>query len=423
MDSSTGLIIIWLVVLILCSAYFSATETAFSSLNKIRLKNLMHEGNKRAALTLRMSEQYDKLLSSILIGNNVVNIAASSVATVVFLKFFPAYGVTISTVVMTVLVLIFGEISPKSLAKERPESFAMFSAPILRVIMTILLPFNWLFGQWKILLNKIFKTKDDRGITEQELLTMVEEAQNEGGIDAQEGDLIKSAIEFNDLETGDILTPRVDLTAIDIDEDPQALYRIFMESNFSRIPVYKDTIDNIVGVVHQRDFFIMLRTRGQKLTDIIKPVIFVSESIKISRLIKHLQKSQAHMAVVTDEYGGTMGIVTMEDILEELVGEIWDEHDDVIQDIEKLGENEYMVLGGADVEEVFELFGLKCDVEQNTVNGWAMDRLEKLPEVGDSFIDHNLQVTVKELDGRRIGKVLIHFIPLEDDASSDEDDK
>ena len=410
MDSSAGLII-WLVVLILCSAYFSATETAFSSLSRIRLKNLVNDGNKKAALALRMSEDYDKLLSSILIGNNVVNIAASSLATVLFLKFFPVYGVTLSTVIMTVAGLIFGEISPKSLAKESPEAFAMFSAPILRVIMTVLVPFNWIFGLWKILLTKIFKTKDDRGITEQELLTMVEEAQHEGGIDEQEGDLIKSAIEFNDLEAGDILTPRVDLTAVDIDEDPQALYHVFMESTFSRIPVYKDTIDNIVGVIHQRDFFVMIRTKGQRLNDIIKPVIFVSDSIKISKLIKHLQKSQAHMAVVADEYGGTMGIVTMEDILEELVGEIWDEHDDVVQDMEKLGENEYMVLGGADVEELFEVFGMKCNVEQNTVTGWAMEQLEKMPEVGDSFTDQNLHVTVKELDGRRIGKVLVHFTP------------
>lgn len=414
MDSSAGLII-WLVILILCSAYFSATETAFSSLSRIRLKNLAAEGSKKAAMALKLSENYDKLLSSILIGNNVVNITASSLATVLFIKYFPVYGVTASTIVMTILVLIFGEISPKSLAKESPEEFAMFSAPIIRAIIIVLTPFNFLFGLWKILLNRLFKTSNDRGITEQELITMVEEAQNEGGIDAQEGDLIKSAIEFNDLEAGDILTPRVDLTAVDIEEDQQAIYNVFMESRFSRIPVYKDTIDNIVGVIHQRDFFVMIRTKGQTMQDIIKPVIFVSDSIKISKLIKHLQKSKAHMAVVTDEYGGTMGIVTMEDILEELVGEIWDEHDDVVNDTEKISENEYMVSGSADVGELFEMFGLKCDVEQNTVNGWAMEQLEKIPEIGDSFTDENFAVTVKELDGRRIGKVLLRYIPPQEE--------
>lgn len=410
MDDSFGLIF-WIVICIICSAYFSATETAFSSLNRIRLKNLANDGNKRAALTLALSENYDKLLSSILIGNNVVNITASSLATILFLKLSAAHGAMLSTVVMTVVVLIFGEISPKSLAKESSESFAMFSAPILRIVMTVLAPFNRLFGLWKQLLSKLFKTKNDRGITEQELLTIVEEAQNEGGIDEQEGDLIKSAIEFNDMEAGEILTPRVDLTAVDIEEDHQVIYNIFMETKFSRIPVYKETVDHIVGVIHQRDFFVMLHTKGQTLEEIIKPTIFVSDSIKISKLIKHLQKSQAHMAIVTDEYGGTMGIVTMEDILEELVGEIWDEHDDVVEDIEKISDAEYRISGSADVEEVLELFGLDCDVEQNTITGWVMEKLEKMPEVGDAFEADGLHVTVLEMDGRRVGKVLICRIP------------
>ena len=413
MDGSPGTLFL-IILLVVCSAYFSATETAFSSLRRIRLKNMAADGNKKAALALRLSEQYDKLLSSILIGNNVVNIAASSLATVLFLKFFPNYGVTLSTVIMTVVVLIFGEISPKSLAKESPERFAIFSAPIMKGIMAVLIPFNFLFGIWKKMLKKVFKTQDERGITEQELLTIVEEAQSDGGINAQEGDLIKSAIEFNDLEAGDILTPRVDLTAVDIEEDPQVIYHIFMESCYSRIPVFRDTIDNIVGVIHQRDFFVMIRTKGQTLQDIISPVIFVSDSIKISKLIKHLQKSQAHMAVVTDEYGGTVGIVTMEDILEELVGEIWDEHDDVVEDMECVGENEYLALGSADVEELFEKFGMKYESEQNTINGWAMEQLEKMPEIGDQFEDSGFHVTVKELDGRRIGRVLIHYTPPEE---------
>lgn len=415
MDDSFGLIL-WIVLCIACSAFFSATETAFSSLNRIRLKNLANDGNKRAELTLAMSKNYDKLLSSILIGNNVVNIAASSLATIFFLRLSEAHGAMLSTVVMTVLVLIFGEISPKSLAKETPEAFAMFSAPILRVIMVVLAPFNWLFGQWKLLLNKLFKTKNDSGITEQELLTIVEEAQSEGGIDEQEGDLIKSAIEFNDMEAGEILTPRVDLTAVDVEEDHQVIYNLFMESKFSRIPVYKETVDHIIGVIHQRDFFVMLHTKGQTLNEIIKPVIFVSDSIKISKLIKHLQKSKAHMAIVTDEYGGTKGIVTMEDILEELVGEIWDEHDDVVEDIEKINENEYSISGSADVEEVLELFGIKCEVEQNTITGWVMEKLEKMPEVGDFFEEEGLCVTITEMDGRRVGKVLIRYtLPTEEE--------
>ncbi len=415
MDSSSTGMIITLIILVICSAYFSATETAFSSLNRIRLKNLANDGNKKAELALYLTDRYDDLLSSILIGNNVVNIAASSLATVLFLKFFPDYGVTVSTIVMTVAVLIFGEISPKSLAKESPEAFAMFSAPLMRILLVVMTPFNRLFGMWKKLLQKVFKTKESAGITDEELLTIVEEAQSEGEIDEEEGDLIKSAIEFKDLDAGDILTSRVDLMAVDAEEDHQAIYRMFMESRYSRIPVYKDTIDNIIGVIHQRDFFVMLHTKGQTLQDIIKPAIFVSDSIKISKLIKHLQKSKSHMAIVTDEYGGTMGVVTMEDILEELVGEIWDEHDDVVQDIEKIGENEYLVLGSADVEELFELFEMDCDIEQNTVSGWVMEQLDKMPEVGDAFTDECFHVVVKELDGRRVGKVQIVYTPPVDE--------
>ena len=417
MDSSSTGMIVTLIVLVMCSAYFSATEMAFSSLNRIRLKNLANDGNKRAVLALSLIDRYDDLLSSILIGNNVVNIAASAIATVLFIEMLGSdAGATMSTVVMTVVVLIFGEISPKSLAKEQPESFAMFSASIMRVLIWIMTPFNWLFGLWKKLLQKVFKTKENTGITDEELLTIVEEAQSEGEIDEEEGDLIKSAIEFKDLDAGDILTARVDLTAVDVEEDHQAIYRVFMESRFSRIPVYKDTIDNIIGVIHQRDFFVMLHTKGQTLQEIIKPVIYVSDSIKISKLIKHLQKSKSHMAIVTDEYGGTMGIVTMEDILEELVGEIWDEHDDVVQDIEKINEDEYLVLGSADVEELFELFGLECEIEQNTVSGWVMEQLDKMPEIGDTFSDGCFHVTVKELDGRRVGKVLVQYEPVEEET-------
>lgn len=420
MDSSSTGMIITLIILVMCSAYFSATEMAFSSLNRIRVKNLANDGNKKAALALSLIDRYDDLLSSILIGNNVVNIAASAIATVLFIEMLGSdAGATMSTIVMTVVVLIFGEISPKSLAKEQPEAFAMVSAPFMRMFIWVMTPFNWIFGLWKKLLQKVFKTKENTGITDEELLTIVEEAQSEGEIDEEEGDLIKSAIEFKDLDAGDILTARVDLTAVDVEEDHQAIYRVFMESRFSRIPVYKDTIDNIIGVIHQRDFFVMLHTKGQTLQEIIKPAIFVSDSIKISKLIKHLQKSKAHMAIVTDEYGGTMGIVTMEDILEELVGEIWDEHDDVVQDIEKISENEYYVLGSADVEELFELFDLECDIEQNTVSGWVMEQLDKMPEIGDTFTDGCFHVTVKELDGRRVGKVLVHYDPVVEDEEEE----
>ena len=404
MDSSVGLII-WLGVLICLSAYCSATETAFSSLSRIRIKNLASEGNRKAKVVLELSEDYDKMLSTILIGNNIVNIAASSMATVLFVKYFGNVGVTLSTIVMTVLVLIFGEISPKSLANESPEKFAMFSAPVLRILMVILTPLNFLFGLWRKLLSRIFKNTDDRSITEKELLTMVEEAQNDGGIDAQEGELIRSAIEFNDLDAEDILTPRVDVTAIDIQCSNEEMMTLFLESGFSRLPVYRETIDNIIGVVNQKDFFADVVNAGRPIEDIVKSVNYVSPSMKISKLIRLLQNSKSHIAVVTDEYGGVMGIVTLEDILEELVGEIWDEHDEVVEDFFKRSEDEYRVSGSANLEDMFGLFGLSCDIDYNTVGGWVMDVLEKMPEAGDVFEFDGLKVTVEEVDTRRVLQV------------------
>lgn len=415
MDSGPGFIIFWLIILIGCSAYFSATETAFSSFNKIRLKNLYQDGNKKAGLVLRMGEQYDKVLSTILIGNNVVNILASSLATILFVQLFGNFGVTVSSAVMTILILIFGEISPKNLAKEAPEKFAMFSSPLLKVLMTVLTPINFLFTQWKKFLSKIFKTSADEGITEKELLTIVDEAQSGGGINEDEGELIRSAINFNELEAGDILTPWVDVLAADEESTKEELYEMFCTSGFSRIPIFKDTIDHIVGVVHQKDFFIQCYNKEKDVREVVKPVIFISESMEITKLIKLLQQSQSHMAVVTDEYGGTAGIVTLEDILEELVGEIWDEYDDVVCDIEKLTDNQYLVSGSADLEDLFEELEIKDERIHNTVNGWIMEMLEKMPEIDDTFVYRNLLVRVKELDGRRIKTAEIQVLPKEEE--------
>lgn len=289
MDSHSITMIIVIATLILMSSYFSATETAFSSLNRIRLKNLANH-DKKAKLALSLSENYDMLLSTILIGNNIVNIVSASLATVLFVKYYDNAGVTISTIVMTVLVLIFGEISPKSLAKESPESFAMFSAPMIRFFMFIFTPLNFIFMQWKNILSKIFKVSEDRRITEDELLTIVDEAQNEGGIDEHEGELIRSAIEFNDLDVNDVLTPRVDVVAVDITYSNEEIDELFTESGYSRMPIYKNSIDNIMGVLHEKNFNLYLKGKGRSIEDIIKPVVFATPTMKISKLLKLLQK-------------------------------------------------------------------------------------------------------------------------------------
>lgn len=407
-DSITQIII--LACLILCSAYFSATETAFSTMNRIRMKTMAEE-NKHAALALKLSENYDKLLSTILVGNNLVNIGATSLATVLFVKNFGDLGATLSTIVMTVVVLIFGEVSPKSLAKDSPERFALFSAPILRVLMLILTPVNAFFSAWKKMLSRLFKTPEDPGITEEELLTLVDEAESDGGINANEGELLRSAIEFYDIDAADILIPRVDVEAVDIEDSREEVRKVFTESNFSRLPVYRESIDNIVGILNQKDFYDP-RNENKPLEEIMTTPMFVTPGIKTFQLFSLLQKSRAHMAVVVDEYGGTVGIVTLEDILEELVGEIWDEHDEIVEEIQPISEWTYKVLCTADLEDLFELLELDEEPEFPTVSGWVINHFGRIPDVGDSFTYNDLTVVVTQCDGPRVVEVQVTKKPV-----------
>ncbi len=406
-------LILTLFILVALSAYFSATETAFSALNRARVKNMAAGGDRRAQLVLDLSQDYDKLLSTILIGNNIVNITSASLATVLFVDWMGDAGVSLSTVVMTVVVLIFGEISPKSLAKESPERFACFSAPAMRALVALFTPLNFLFSQWKRLLSRVFRADGNRAMTEDELLTIVQEAQQEGGIDAQESELIRSAIGFNDLKAVDIFTPRVDVSALSADASVETATELFTQSGYSRLPVYEGSIDNIIGVVHNKDFFRDVADGSATLRDVTKPAMFVSENIPIAKLLRLLQKHKAHMAIVTDEYGGTIGIVTMEDILEELVGEIWDEHDEVVEPVRRVDENTWRVDGGEGLHRVEELFGLNEDSQASTVAGWTMERLGRIPQEGDSFTQDGLTVTVTKTDERRVLEVEVHRLAPE----------
>lgn len=414
MDSST----IPLIIILLClcmSAYFSATETAFSSLNRLRVKNMAEKGNRKAMLVMRLSENYDSLLSTILIGNNIVNILGTSLTTALFIKLINAEtGPTVATVVATVVVLIFGEVSPKSIAKESPEKFAMLSAPLLKFFVILLTPFNWLFKMWKKLISLVFKSEGEAGITEEELMTMIDEAEKDGGIDEEERTLLRSTIEFGEQEAIDILTPRIDITAIPSDATKEEIAKIFAETAYSRLPVYEDTIDHIIGVLNQKDFHNYVCHTKKEISDVIRPVLFIPKNKKIGALLKELQRNKQHIAVVLDEFGGTVGMVTLEDILEELVGEIWDEHDEVTRDIIKKSENEYIALGSADIDEIFQEFQLPMSEEQSdtlVMNGWVMSQLGRVPEKGDSFEYAGVRVTVLEMDDNRVGKVSITVLP------------
>ena len=395
-----------LIIILLCiimSGYFSATETAFSSLNRIRIKNMADKGNKRAALVLKLSEDYDRLLSTILIGNNIVNIACASLSTLLFVRLLGEdAGASVSTAVTTVIVLVFGEVSPKSIAKESPEKFSMFSAPILNFMAVLLTPLNFLFKQWKKVLSRFFHSSASQGITEEELITIVEEARQDGGIDEQEGDLLRNALEFNELKAADILTPRIDVVGVNVCAGAEEIASVFTETGYSRLPVYQDSIDNIVGILYHKDFYNKIYGTGKGIKDVIRPALFITRHKKISQLLQELQASNHHIAVVIDEFGGTVGIVTLEDILEELVGEIWDEHDEIIRSVEKLSDDEFLVLGNANVDKLLELLGYDEETEAVTVNGWIMNELQKLPEKGDSFRFHEWQVTVMEMEERRV---------------------
>ena len=391
------------------SAYFSATETAFNTFNKIRVKNLAEKGNKKATRALELVEDYDTLISTILIGNNIVNILAASLATVYFGKLLaggPAaeFDTTISTAVMTVLVLTFGEICPKTIAKQSPDKFVLFATPLISALVVLFKPLSFIFKQLQNLLSKIFKPDEDQGMTEEELISIIEEATEEGDFDEEESTLIKSAIEFNELEVGDIFTPRIDITAVRSDITKDELSKVFTESGYSRIPIYDDDLDNIHGIVYYKDFFSDAQATDVEIRDIVKPVIYVTKTQKINDVLKDLQEKQMHLAIVTDEYGSTAGLVTLEDILEEIVGEIWDEHDEIVEEIKLVGEGEYIVSGMANLEKLFEELEIELDEDLDaiTVNGWAMKILDRIPEEGDSFEELGLTVRVLKMDGRRI---------------------
>ncbi|MBR5518055.1 MAG: HlyC/CorC family transporter [Clostridia bacterium] len=407
MDGSNTLQIVIMAILVLMSAYFSATETAFSSLNKTRLKTLAEDGNKRAALTLKLAENYDKLISTILIGNNIVNICLASLGTIFFIHIIhdENLGTTLSTVVITVVVLIFGEITPKSIAKDMPEKFAMFSTPFINLLIIILTPINFVFSMWKKLISKILKVEENEKMSQEELLMFVDEVEQEGTIDEDEGDLIRNVIEFTETQAEDILTHRVDLEAVPMDADKEEISKKFQDTQFSRLLVYEESIDNIIGFILQKDFYTVDGITKTSVKKLVKPVIFTQKTEMVNDLLKKLQVNKTHIAVVLDEYGGTLGIVTMEDILEELVGEIWDEHDEVVEDFQKLDEDKYRVDCSVNAEDFFEYFEIETETENVSLGGWVMEQLDKIPEKGDKFTFEELDITVIETDSRRATKI------------------
>ncbi len=425
MDNSITVYVIAIVVLLIFSAYFSATETAFTSLNKIKLKTQAGDGDARAAKVLELSEKYDKLLTTILIGNNIVNISMATIGTVLFVALCKDYGATIATVVITCVVLVFGEITPKNIAKVKPEIFAKFSAPILSFFLTILTPFNFIFTLWKNFITRIFKLNSNDTITDDEILTMVEEAETGGGLDCARSELIQNAIELDELTAEDVMTPRPDMEAVDIECSKEELADLFERTGFSRIPVYEEEIDKIEGVIHLKDFHYHVAGTDAPISDFVTPVVFVAETIKAFDLLRKMQLLKTHMAIVIDEYGGTSGLVTMEDIIEELVGEIYDEYDGIpSKDIMPLQNGSYRVQGNANMSKVLNFFDIDEEFSKiNTVNGWVSMELDHLPGKDDRFEtvidDKKLKVRVTKADDRRAIEINLVIEDIEEETKED----
>jgi CBS domain containing-hemolysin-like protein len=426
MDHLMGL---WL-ALILCialSAFFSATETAFSACNRVKLKTVEGPRKERAQIALSLLEKYDSLITTVLIGNNLVNIVATAIATLLFTtRILPGkedLATTIASIVMTVVILFVGEVGPKTLAKQQPEKFAMAVGPAIRVLMVILKPLDLLFSLWRKLLSKLVKPEREENQIEEELMTIIDEAQTEGDIEEDEGKLIRSAIEFNDQNASDIMTPRVDVTAIEDTATIEEAADLFRDTWFSRIPVYHEDLDHIVGILNEKDFYKTTHEGCTEITKIMKEPVFAPASLAISNLLKLFRTSKTHLVILLDEFGGTDGIVTMEDVLEELVGEIYDEHDEISEEVVEQEDGSLIVDGSMQLEELMEKFGLENTYDADTVGGWAGEMLEKVPEVGDSFTLRGYQFTVMEMDGFRVTRMQVAKLPPEEPEEAAEEEK
>lgn len=408
-----------IVLLLIGSAFFSSSEIAYASANKSRLKKAAESGDKKGKWAHEISEHYDKTLTAVLIGNNLVNIASSSVATVIAMALVGDAGVAVATAVMTILLLIFGEIIPKQLAKQFCDSYALAVSPIMKVVLLITRPFVWLFGKIISVISKSWAwAKTDTSITYEDLVTIIETVEEEGVIDEDCSELLQSAIEFDETEVQEISTHRVEMTALDINDTTEEIIETALNSEYSRIPVFEDTIDNIVGILPVNLLLKeLLDTDHPDIMEMLQEPLFVPQTKKLPEVLDLMQRSKIHMAIVTDDHGGTLGIVTMEDILEELVGEIWDETDTIEEEITQVSENEYLADGSMMLNDFLEYFEIEDPELEDyiiTVNGWITEILDDYPKVNDSFDYKNYHILIEETDDLVVSSLkVIRTEPIE----------
>ncbi len=420
MDNSDGLKILLVICMMVFSALFSSTETAYSSVNKLRLKNYEAQGNKKAKKALKLANKFDEVLTAVLIGNNIVNIATSSVSTLVFMKFFGSNGAAISTIIITILVLVFCEVIPKSYAKKNAEKLALSFAAPLSFLVTVFKPLVWLLNKLSSLVAK--GGEEAPSVTEDELKYMIDEIEEQGVIEEQESELVKSALEFDEITINEILIPRVKVVGVEIGDDIEEIKKIFCTEMYSRLPVYEKSLDDIVGLITNKAFFKMLIEGGNDIRSIIQEVPHIADTKLISEAMKEMQRSKVHFAVVTDQYGGTKGIVTLEDIIEELVGEIYDEDDEIINQIYMLAPDKYEVSGDMNISDMLEQLDLDEDMIQTdytSVGGWVTDVMEHIPEAGETAETGAFRITVAKMDEQTVEKVIIEVMSIENDEAED----
>lgn len=422
MDSSIIAKIFLVIVMMAFSALFSSTETAYSSVNKLRLKNYEAQGNKKAAKALKLANRFDDVLTAVLIGNNIVNIAISSVSTLIFVGFFGSSGAGISTAVVTILVLIFGEVLPKSYAKRNAEKLALLFASPLSVLVTVLKPFVWILNK----MSSIFKGGEAPTVTEDELKYMIDEIEEEGIIEEQESELVKSALDFDEITVGEILIPRVKVIGVEVTDSIDDIKKTFGNEMYSRMPVYEKSLDNIIGIITNKAFFKMLVEGKTDIREIIQEVPHIADTNLISEAMKLMQRAKIHLAVVTDQYGGTRGIITLEDIIEELVGEIYDEDDEIINKIVKIDDNKYESDGDAEIDDLLEILELDKEsvaTDYSTVGGWISDAAEHIPDAGETVESGIFRLTAIQVNENKVEKVLIEILSVPDEESAEEADE
>ena len=417
---SLFLVIVGIVLCVALSGFFSASEMAYSSCNTVRLEHMREDGSQRAALAVQITERFDDALSAILIGNNLVNIAASSLCSVlVILLTGSDEKAWLATVIITVLIILFGETIPKISAKKSPNRLAVRNAYPVRILMIALKPLIWLIVKLIELLTRRMKddSGDDQEEAVEELQSIIETAEDEEVLDEDQSELLQAAIDFSQIAASEVMTARVDVQAIDIDDDWSEILAIIEQAPYSRLPVYEDSIDNIIGVLYLNHFLKALTDDGHAdIRSLLMPPCYVYKTMKLPAVLNTLKRAKQHLAIVSDEYGGTLGVLSMEDVLEQIVGEIWDETDTVEQEVVRHSEDEYELDGDMVITDFLELLGLDEDsfeAESDTVGGWTVERFGDFPEPGDSFRYEDLELTVLAMDGRRVERVLVKRLPPE----------